>query len=160
MAGWENFFIAEVGASAALAGLIFVGVSLNLARILAQPRLPNRAFGALTILLAILIIASLSLVPQQSVSVIGGETLVAGILTWLLMVRLDWRIQKATEAQYKRISLLNVAMSQIATLPYLIGSIQLLGGSINGFYWFVPAVIFSFVKAVLDAWVLLVEINR
>jgi hypothetical protein len=27
MTGWENFFIAEVGASAALAGLIFVGVS-------------------------------------------------------------------------------------------------------------------------------------
>ena len=25
MSGWENFFIAEVGASAALAGLVFVG---------------------------------------------------------------------------------------------------------------------------------------
>ena len=34
MASWENFFIAEVGASAAPAGLIFVGVSINLKRIL------------------------------------------------------------------------------------------------------------------------------
>jgi hypothetical protein len=31
---WGNFFIAQVGASAALAGLIFVGVSINLERIL------------------------------------------------------------------------------------------------------------------------------
>lgn len=28
MTGWDNFFVAEVGASAALAGLIFVGVSI------------------------------------------------------------------------------------------------------------------------------------
>jgi len=29
-----------------------------------------------------------------------------------------------------------------------------------GLYWIVPAVIFSFLKAIIDAWVLLVEINR
>ena len=30
----------------------------------------------------------------------------------------------------------------------------------GGLYWGVPAVIVSFVLALLDAWVLLVEINR
>jgi hypothetical protein len=29
MSGWENFLVAQVGASAALAGLVFVGVSIN-----------------------------------------------------------------------------------------------------------------------------------
>ena len=29
MTGWENFFLAEVGASAALVGLVFVGISIN-----------------------------------------------------------------------------------------------------------------------------------
>jgi modulator of FtsH protease len=29
-----------------------------------------------------------------------------------------------------------------------------------GIFWIVPAIVFSFIKAVLDAWVLLVEINR
>jgi len=43
MTGWENFFIAEVGASAALAGLIFFGVSINLTGILSLPRLADRA---------------------------------------------------------------------------------------------------------------------
>ena len=51
MIGWENFNIAEVGASAALLGLLFVGVSINLARIISLPGLPNRALLALIILL-------------------------------------------------------------------------------------------------------------
>ncbi len=54
MIGWENFFIAEVGASVALTGLIFVGVSINLTRILSLTGLPNRALLALTLLLTIL----------------------------------------------------------------------------------------------------------
>lgn len=35
MPGWENFFVAQVGASAALAGLVFVGISINLTKIVA-----------------------------------------------------------------------------------------------------------------------------
>ena len=58
MIGWENFFIAEVGASAALLGLIFVGVSINLTRIISIPGLPNRALLALIILLTILVVCS------------------------------------------------------------------------------------------------------
>jgi len=52
---WQSFFVAEAGASAALTGLVFVGVSINLSRILSFPKLPSRAFGALLLLLTILI---------------------------------------------------------------------------------------------------------
>jgi|GEM_PF-5291833 len=51
MNGWEKFFIAKVGALAALLGLIFVGVSINLVRIISIPGLPNRALLAFIILL-------------------------------------------------------------------------------------------------------------
>ena len=40
-APWANFFFAEVGASAALVGLLFVAVSINLKRILEVPGLPG-----------------------------------------------------------------------------------------------------------------------
>jgi hypothetical protein len=40
---WANFFVAEVGASAALTGLIVVAISVNLSKILAYEQLPRRA---------------------------------------------------------------------------------------------------------------------
>ena len=40
---WTNFFIAAAGASASLAGLVFVALSVNINRILEYPQLPSRA---------------------------------------------------------------------------------------------------------------------
>ncbi len=65
MSEWESFFVAEAGASAALAGLVFVGVSINLDKVLRAPGLPGRAGEALVVLLAVLITSSLLLVPGQ-----------------------------------------------------------------------------------------------
>jgi hypothetical protein len=42
-AGWENFFVAQVGAAAALSGLVFVAVSTSLPRIVANKHLRGRA---------------------------------------------------------------------------------------------------------------------
>jgi modulator of FtsH protease len=53
-----------------------------------------------------------------------------------------------------------VALFAAAAAPYLIGGILLLLGDANGVYWIAVAILFSIVKAVLDAWVLLVEIQR
>ncbi|HEX4025820.1 MAG TPA: hypothetical protein VHX52_14125 [Steroidobacteraceae bacterium] len=61
--GWDDFLVAEVGASAALAGLLFVAVSINLSSILKYPHLPTRAIEALTTLLCVLVICSWALVP-------------------------------------------------------------------------------------------------
>ena len=51
-------------------------------------------------------------------------------------------------------------IDQLALLPYIVGGILLLEGALSGCYWVVGSVIISFLKATLDAWVLLVEINR
>jgi modulator of FtsH protease len=40
---WSDFFVAEVGAAAALSGLVVVAISINLKRILTVPVLPGRA---------------------------------------------------------------------------------------------------------------------
>jgi modulator of FtsH protease len=149
-----------VGASAALTGLIFVGVSINLARILSFPKLPNRALLALVILLTILVMSSLLLVPGQSLLLVGGEVLIVGLVSWTLVLGLDVSILRATEPRYRRSFVLNIALSQLAVLPYLIAGLTVLLSGAAGLYWLVPAVIFSFLKAILDAWVLLVEINR
>ena len=65
MSGWESFFVAQVGASAAVAGLVFVGVSINLDKILKYAGLPGRAQEALIVLMLVLVVSSLMLVPGQ-----------------------------------------------------------------------------------------------
>ncbi len=160
MNGWENFFIAEVGASAALLGLIFVGVSINLTKILSLPSLPNRALLALIILLTILVVSSLLLIPGQSLTLVGIELLVIGLIVWITVTILDVSILRTRQPQYRGPYMVNFVLAQFALLPYIVAGITVLTRGVGGLYWLVPAIVISFIKAILDAWVLLVEINR
>jgi hypothetical protein len=160
MIGWENFFSAQVGASAALLGLIFVGVSINLARIISLPGLPNRALLALIILLTILVVFSLLLVPGQSLTLVGIELLVVGLFVWIIATRLDVIILIKKDPQYRKPYVLNMVLTQFAILPYVIAGIIVLTRGAGGLYLIVIAIVISFIKAILDAWVLLVEIIR
>jgi hypothetical protein len=49
---------------------------------------------------------------------------------------------------------------QVAAIPFVFGGLWLFAGNPKGLYVVAAGMIFSFIKAVLDAWVLLVEINR
>lgn len=64
MNGWANFFIAAAGASASLAGLIFVALSVNIDRILKVSHLPARAGATIGNLILILICSVAVLIPQ------------------------------------------------------------------------------------------------
>jgi hypothetical protein len=160
MKDWHDFFIATAGASAALTGLIFVGVSINLSRILAIPTLPGRALISMMLLLAILILSLLMLVPSESTETTGIEILLVGLTSWLSLLKIDFGILINKEKQYKKVYLFNMILNQIAVLPYVVSGLYLLNGNDSGYYWLVISVISSFLKASLDAWVLLIEINR
>jgi len=163
IAGWDDFFTAQVGASAALTGLIFVGVSINMPKILSSPILPNRALQALLVLLAILIVASLALVPGQSLAVVGVEVLAVGAGTWAINTVFDWRTLRSpilVGAPYRRGYQATALLGHAAILPYIVGGLFMIAGSSDGLYWVTFAMLASFLKAIEDAWVLLVEINR
>ena len=159
--GWENFFLGQVGASAALGGLLFVAVSLNLTRILSFASLPDRALVALSLILAILVLSSMMLIPGQAPAIIGIEALVVGLALAALALRTNRPTKEQGKMEARTQSGANLAMLAIAVVPYVIGGVIILAGGLTaGLYWIAAAIILSFIKAVLDAWVLLVEINR
>jgi modulator of FtsH protease len=160
MDAWQGFFAAQLGASATLSGLILVGVSINLNKILSDPRLPNRAIVALLLLITVLIVSSLLLVPGQPVHLVGLEVLIIGLLTWTIVTAIDVRTWKAAKASYNRLVFVQLAMDQFSLVPYTIAGITIMLQGLIGLYWLVPAILFSFVKAIVDSWVLLVEIDR
>ncbi len=160
MEAWGNFFIAQVGASAALTGLIFVSVSISLPKILALPHLPDRAFQAVVVLLEILVISSLMLVPGQSDRAAGIEVLAIAVAVWIMVITFDIRSLRAAGTTYRQRAAFRMLLSQLAALLYAVaGGVILAEGGI-GLYLLVPAIICAYVVALLDAWVLLVEINR
>jgi len=165
MEGWENFFLGQVGAAAALGGLLFVAVSLNLSRILSDATLPDRALVALSLILAVFVMSSLMLLPGQSPLAIGLEAVFVGLAIGALGLRTALRTSagrggEGAGAGYAK-STVNWILFALAILPFPVGGIIAMAGDLRtGLFFVAAAIILSFVKAVLDAWVLLVEINR
>ena len=160
MKEWNDFFIATATAAATLTGLIFVGISINLTHILSFPLLVIKASVALILLLMILIFSVLLLVPQESHYLIGCETIVLGLIVWILITRADFKIYYQSLKEFKRIYLFTLLFDQLATILYVIGGISLILFGNPGLYWTVMAIFLSFIKSVYDAWVLLIEIKR
>ena len=160
MKDWVNFFTAIVGAVATLTGLIFVGVSISLNKILQLPQLPNRAIGALVILMNVLICAVICIVPSQSALVLGLELLSLCIAAWIITFTLDIKMLKLAEPALKTNYWINLALNQLTLIPGFISGVLLIGSGFKALYWLVPFIVFSIIKAVIDAWVLLIEVHR
>jgi hypothetical protein len=159
--GWGELFLAEAGASAALGGLLFVAVSINLNRIIALRSLPGAALGAIVLLVAVLMVSTFALVPGQPRWVLGTEVLVVGIVAWSILTAIWIRALRAPIPNQPRfVPVISVVVTQAATLPMVVAGVSLLLGAGGGLYWLVPGVTFSLVVAVVNAWVLLVEVVR
>lgn len=160
MSGWENFFLGELGASAALAGLIFVGLSINLQKIMETSHLPNRVLEALVVLVAVLFLASFMLIPNQSFLAIGIEVLLVGLCEWIVIVYLQIDSLRKMPAEFRLSFARIILICQMATLSLIIAGVIFLTGGAEGFYWIVAATLLSFLTTFVDTWVLVIEINR
>jgi hypothetical protein len=157
---WDSFFVAETAAAAALLGLLFVAVSINLKQIVDNGGLADRALGAMLLLLAILIAGLLLAMPDQPVAVMGIETAAIAVLAGGLVLTLGLRGERAAptdfRSAYRRSTLSNAG----SLAPILIGGLLMLGGGEAGFYFVAVGMCLALIKAVGEGWILLVEINR
>ncbi len=158
-AEWSDFFVAAAGASAALLGLVFVALSINLERILSVPWLPGRAAETIVLLSGALAGPLLGLVPQSSSS-LGLELTCVAALVWATPVTIQLRGARGQEGQTRLITGVRVGTTQVATLPAVVAGATLLAEAGGGLYWLAAGIVISIMVAVANAWVLLIEILR
>jgi hypothetical protein len=161
MGDWADFFVAELGAAAALAGLVIVAISINVTRILSSPLLPGRAAETLVTPTGVLLASTYALVPHQPVWLLAGEIVMTGAVMWIVPTLIQIRAVRSGAAQMGLGVLLpRILLAQFSSLPFIATGILLYQGQAGALYWIVPGVVVSLIATVINAWVLLVEILR
>jgi hypothetical protein len=118
MNAWTNFLIAAAGASAALAGLVIVAISVNISRILSFRHLPSRAAATIGTLLLILVASMAGLIPQ-SLEAFGIEMVFFGMVCWLQQL---WAARQMLLVRRERNrpwyeAARGIALGQVQTIP-------------------------------------------
>jgi hypothetical protein len=159
-AAWEPFFSAIIAAAAALTGLLFVAVSINMDRILEGGMfLPARAAETLATLLLVVASSALVLVPQ-SIRLVGVEILVIVVPMLAVTVRSQLSHRRRSRDDPLLWTISRMASTALATVPCTIAGASLAAEWGGGLYWLVPTALLGILGAVYSAWVLLVEIVR
>jgi hypothetical protein len=94
---WDTFAVIVGGSAGALVGLLFVAISIHAGRITESADLRGRAAQTLVIFAALLLIALLLAIPEQSQRVLGVEFLVLAVLVAVALILLD-RLARNTDS--------------------------------------------------------------
>jgi modulator of FtsH protease len=157
---WHDLFVAVAGASAALLGLLFVAVSINLERILGFKGLPERALETLMLLLGVLLVSIVGLMPGQGHVALGLELLAIATTMTVIAVRLPVLTGDGSGHEELTWKLSRWSVRLAAVGPLWVGGLFELLAIGGALYWVAAGVAFAIVGAVASAWVLLVEILR
>jgi len=157
---WSGFFSANVGASAALVGLVTVAISINLTRILAFEHLPARAGESLWILTAVFTICEIALFPRVSQTTLGAVAVALAIVSLLFGARNQWASRSVAGAVAIDRQIIGGIGRLAASAPIGVGGALLLLHAPDGVSWIAAGVVTSLAVSVMNAWVLLVEIIR
>jgi hypothetical protein len=162
--GWHDFFLASAGASAALLGLLFVGVSINLGAIAARERVDLRAKAALAFsnLIYVLMTSLLLLIadPEPHGLAIGlgaiatlGLVRVIGHLRALIRAQGRFRDQLPTLRRIGWTIAADLVLGYVAVVLYAAGDARAI--VLN-----VAAVFILLIGASDIAWEMLVQVSQ
>jgi hypothetical protein len=157
---WTAVFSALVGASAALTGLLFVALSINLSQVIKGQGLIGRAVEVLILLTSVLIVATMLLIPGQGTGTTGIEILSVAVLEFVFLAIIHVRAPRRVLGVSPPMFAMRVAAAQAGPVFMGVGGVSLLAQNGGGLYWVVPAMVAAIVAAIIGAWVMLVEIVR
>lgn len=165
LATWHDFFLAAAGATAALLGLLFVGVSINLSAIAADERvdLRTRAAQAFANLVFVLVVSLLMLVPDPDPSFIAvglGAVAAVGLVRIGQNVRTLLRGRRPARSMlptFRRIGWTAVAD---VILAFTAGRIWQTSGAAEVIPNLIAVVFVLLIGAADIAWEMLTEVSR
>ena len=135
-----------------------VAISINIERILRYPGLPERGLVTLLLLLGVLVVSLLLLEPRLSRTTVGIELLVEGVVITVTVAALTLSSRpREGEESYLASALL---LAGIGTVPFVVAGVSFLAESWGGMSWVLSGFVAAIVGAMINAWVLLVEILR
>jgi hypothetical protein len=161
---WGDLFLAAAGATAALSGLIFVAVSVNIRPVLEADKksggnfLTGRALEALVALLNVLVISIVGLTPTIPSGVFAAFILVVAAESAISPIR---ALQASRgQSSVRGVDLLRLVTAWTLTASLAVAGITLAAGHGGGLFWLPAAFVVAVFVAAVNAWVLLVEVVR
>jgi hypothetical protein len=156
---WNNFFIMVGGGAAALAGLVFIAMSINLASITRDATHKNRAIATLTGFTAVFMICAFALIGNQNYHWVGAGWLVLTLVPMITYIRVYVRATKTGRSSVG----LSIGRFIAGTSCYaaqIVGSVLLFSGHIAGLYVASAAMVLSFAFFISAAWLLVTGIHK
>ena len=155
LADWRPFFLMVAGASASLTGLLFVAMSLHVRHIATQPLYRYRARLSLASLMAILVIAGLTLIPRQSALELGVKEMFPIGATLVLLVHGLLELRQIADAG-RRPYAIRTAIALVLVVVAGVGNILLATGRPVGLEILAICCVVFLVWLVFNAWALVV----
>jgi hypothetical protein len=154
---WQNFFLMVGGGAAALAGLVFIAMSINLSIITQDATHRNRAIATLTGFTAVFMVCAFALIAHQNLQSIGVEWLVVTLVPTITYIRVYVRARKVGRSSVG----LSISRFIIGTTCYvtqIVGSALLISGYVAGLYVASVAMVLSFAFFISGAWLLIIGV--
>jgi hypothetical protein len=156
-AQWNNFFVMVGGGAAALAGLIFVAMSINHQIIIENTTHRNRAVNMLTGFTAIFMASSLALMGDQYTEALGLEWFVLWLTATIIFIR-GYVIAIRAGMSFIGLNIPRLAGGTLCYLAEVISAIFLMLRHGSGFYIAAVAIIVLFAFLISGAWLLMIGI--
>jgi hypothetical protein len=156
---WNNFFIMVGGGAAALAGLVFIAMSINLPIINRDATHKNRAIATMTGFTAVFMICALALIGNQNYQWIGVEWLVVSLVPTVTYIRVYFRAKKVGKSAVG-LSIGRFIAGTACYVAQIIGSVLLILGYVAGLYMASVAMVLSFAFFISGAWLLITGIRE
>jgi hypothetical protein len=154
---WNNFFVMVGGGAAALAGLIFVAMSINPAMIIQNSTHKNRAINMLTGFIAVFMACSFELIGNQNLRALGVEWLALWLIATAIFIR-GYVIAIRSGMSSIGLTAPRLAGGTLCYVAEVIGAIFLILGQSAGLYIAAVATIVLFGFLISGAWLLIIGI--